>query len=101
MNIFTNNLTKGTNKLLLASVLLINLSAQAIEKMEIQERTAFMIEKNTEQVHQQLSQTLNSDIQFSVASTLPLQMPTSMSTEVLLAKTTAKAKNRKNKDHGE
>ena len=101
MNIFTNNVTKTISKLLLASTLLISVSAQAVEKEDIKAVTNSMIEQNTQQVHQQLAQELNSDIQFSVVMTLPLQMTTDVNTGILLAKTEVKAKNKKNKSHGE
>jgi len=101
MNIYTNNVTKTISKLLLVSTLFISVSAQAVEKVDVKEVTALMVEQNTQKVNQQLAQELHNDIQFTVAMALPLQMTTGIDTEVFLAKRAVKTKNKKNKDQGE
>jgi len=101
MNIFTNNVTKTISKLLLVGTLLISVSAQADEKVDVKVATAYMVEQNTQKLHQQLAQELYNDIRFSVAMALPLQMTTGVKTEILLAKRAVKTKNKKNKAQGE
>lgn len=101
MNISPNSVTKTIGKLLLVSTLLISVSAQAAEKIDVKAVTDSMIEQNSQQVHQQLARELSNDIQFSAVMALPLQMTTGVNTDMLLAKAAVKVKNNKNKSHGE
>ncbi len=101
MSIFISNVTNTLIKLLLASVLLIGSTAQAVEKDDITAVTDIMIEKNTQQVGLQLTHELNNDIQLSMYMAIPLQMNTDITTQVLIAKTATKAKNKQINSHGE
>lgn len=85
-----NTLIKSTNKtigaVVLTTSLLLSVSAQAEEKVDIQTLTSFMVEQNIQQVNQQLSQQLSRDIHFTVMMKLPETVNKESNGEILLTR---------------
>ena len=90
MKTFIKSSTKTISTVILAASLLLCVSAQAEEKVDIKTLTAFMVEQNIQQVNQQLSQQLNNDIQFTVMMKLPTRVNKVNNDEVLLARAVVK-----------
>ena len=90
MNTFIKSSTKTISTIVLATSLLLSMSAQADEKVDIKTLTSFMVEQNIQQVNQQLSQQLNNDIQFTVMMKLPATVKKESNDEVLLTRAVVK-----------
>jgi len=97
-----NNLTKSISTIVLSTSLLLSMSAHAAEKFDVKALTDFMVEENTQQVNQQLSEQLNNDIQFAVMTKSPAVESKEANIVTLLAKAVVKNDSKtKNKTSGE
>lgn len=90
MKTLTKSINKTISTVVLASSLLLGISANAAEKFDVKALTDFMVEQNTQQVNQQLSQQLNNDIQFAVMTKSPTVESKETNIETLLAKVVVK-----------